>query len=113
MAWVRGNFCAVGLAGLAAVLAAVLSGCGMPGSPLPPSLNLPVQVKDLAATRTGERVRLTWTMPTKNTDKLLLKGEVQVRVWRKQAEAQDCTPVGTLLKETLARYHCFSSFDLS
>ena len=68
----------------------------MPGTPLPPSLNLPVQVKDLAATRTGERVRLTWTMPTKNTDKLLLKDEVQVRVCRKTADAQECTRVGTL-----------------
>jgi hypothetical protein len=68
----------------------------MPGTPLPPSLNLPVQVNDLAATRTGERVRLTWTMPTKNTDKLLLKDDVQVRVCRKQAEEQECTPVGTL-----------------
>jgi hypothetical protein len=71
----------------------------MPGSPLPPSLNLPVQVSDLAATRTGERVRLTWTMPTKNTDKLLLKGKVQVRVCRKQGTDPNCVPVGTLEKD--------------
>jgi hypothetical protein len=70
----------------------------MPGTPLPPSLNLPVQVKDLTATRTGERVRLTWTMPTKNTDKLLLKGKVQVVVCRKLPNAQDCEPVGKLEK---------------
>jgi hypothetical protein len=71
----------------------------MPGSPLPPSLNLPVQVSDLSATRTGERVRLTWTMPTKNTDKLLLKGKVQVRVCRKQGTAPDCVQVGMLEKD--------------
>ena len=62
----------------------VLSGCGTPGAPLPPSLNLPERVTDLAATRTGNQVSLTWTMPKKNTDKLLLKGDVPVRVCRKE-----------------------------
>lgn len=92
MSWVRRYVCAAGLAGLGALL----SGCGMPGTPLPPSLNLPVQVSDLAATRAGERVRLTWTMPTKNTDKLLLKDKVQVRVCRKEGTAPDCVQLGTL-----------------
>jgi len=95
MTWVRRRARAACLASLGAVLA----GCGMPGSPLPPSLNLPVQVTDLAATRTGEHVRLTWTMPTKNTDKLLLKNKVQVRVCRKAVTAPDCVPVGNLEKE--------------
>ena len=81
-----------------ACLSGVLAGCGMPGTPLPPSLNLPVQVKDLTATRTAERVRLTWTMPTKNTDKLLLKGKVQVVVCRKLPNAQECEQVGKLEK---------------
>ncbi len=80
-------------------LGTALAGCGMPGTPLAPTLNLPVQVSDLAATRTGERVRLTWTMPTKNTDKLLLKGKVQVRVCRKAGTAPDCVPVGNLEKD--------------
>ena len=80
-------------------LGTVLAGCGMPGTPLAPTLNLPVQVSDLAATRTGERVLLTWTMPTKNTDKLLLKGEVQVRVCRKAGISPDCVPVGNLEKD--------------
>ena len=71
----------------------------MPGTPLPPSLNLPLQVKDLTATRTGERIRLTWTMPNKNTDKLLLKGKVQVRVCRRLPNAQECAPVGKLEKD--------------
>jgi len=95
MTWARRSTWAAGLAGLGAVLA----GCGMPGTPLPPSLNLPVQVSDLTATRTGEHVRLTWTMPTKNTDKLLLKVNVQVRVCRKAGTAPDCVPVGNLEKE--------------
>lgn len=95
MTWVRRSAWAAGLAGLGAALA----GCGMPGTPLPPSLNLPVQVMDLTATRTGEHVRLTWTMPTKNTDKLLLKGKVQVRVCRKTATSSDCVPVGSVEKD--------------
>ncbi|MGH9591666.1 MAG: hypothetical protein ACRD5L_01145, partial [Bryobacteraceae bacterium] len=64
-----------------------VAGCGMPGAPLPPSLNLPNPVKDLAASRTGDQVRLTWTMPKNNTDKLLLKDKVEVRVCRREGAA--------------------------
>lgn len=77
----------------------------MPGSPLPPSLNLPIAVNDLAAKRTGDRVQLTWTMPTKNTDKLLLKDKVSVRVCRKAAPTPYCTPLGTLLFDPGAAGH--------
>jgi hypothetical protein len=62
----------------------VLAGCGTPGAPLPPSLNLPDTVTDLDASRAGNQVTLTWTMPKKNTDKLLLKGNIGVRVCRKE-----------------------------
>jgi hypothetical protein len=58
----------------------VLAGCGTPGAPRPPSLNLPVPVSDLAANRAGNQVSLTWTMPKRNTDKLLLKNDVAVAV---------------------------------
>ena len=74
-------------AGLVAAL--MTAGCGTPGTPLPPSLNLPDPVTDLAALRTGNQVALTWTMPKKNTDKLLLKGNYGVRICRKQA-TEDC-----------------------
>ncbi len=67
-------------AGLAAVL--TLSGCGTPGAPQPPSLNLPEPVADLTAVRAGSQITLAWTMPKKNTDKLLLKGNVAVRICR-------------------------------
>jgi hypothetical protein len=84
-----------GWTAVAASLAAALcfSGCGTPGAPLPPSLNLPDRVADLAASRTGNAVSLTWTMPRKNTDKLLLKGEFAVRLCRREA-AGPCVPVG-------------------
>jgi hypothetical protein len=69
----------------------------MPSAPLPPSLKLPDPVTDLAATRTGNQVALTWTMPKKNTDKLLLKGNVPVRVCRKEGSASGCAQAGVLL----------------
>jgi hypothetical protein len=81
---------------LAATLAAALatSGCGTPGAPLPPSLNLADAVTDLAATRAGNVVELTWTMPRKNTDKLLLKAKLEVRVCRREG-AGACQQAGT------------------
>jgi hypothetical protein len=73
------------LAVFAAALA--LSGCGTPGAPQPPSLNLAQPVTDLFAARAGTQVALTWTMPKKNTDKLLLKGNIPVRVCRGVCDA--------------------------
>jgi hypothetical protein len=67
---------------LAAGLALV--GCGTQGAPQPPSLKLPAPVTDLAASRAGNQVTLTWTMPNRNTDKLLLNGNVTVRICRKE-----------------------------
>ncbi len=82
---------------LAGALAAGLAGCGTPGAPQPPSLDLPDRVTDLAATRTGNQVALTWTMPRKNTDKLLLKIDVNVNVCRKE-DTGPCQPAnGPLL----------------
>lgn len=75
--------CAALAVGLAAGLA--LAGCGTPGAPQPPSLNLPDPVTDLTASRAGNQVTLTWTMPKKNTYKLLLKGNITVRVCRKES----------------------------
>jgi hypothetical protein len=45
-----------------------LAGCGTPGAPRPPSLHLPRPVGDLAATRVGSTVTLTWTEPQNTTD---------------------------------------------
>ncbi len=70
----------------AALVAVVLSGCGTPGAPQPPTLNLPNRVTDLSAIRAGDEVSLSWTMPKKNTDKLKIKGVVIVRVCRKEGD---------------------------
>ncbi|MDE3187841.1 MAG: fibronectin type III domain-containing protein [Acidobacteriota bacterium] len=82
-----------GWAALAGVLAAALAGCGTPGAPQAPSLNLPGRVTDLAAERAGNQVSLKWTMPTRNTDKLLLTNSIDVRVCRKEG-AGTCDAVG-------------------
>ncbi|MGD0831041.1 MAG: fibronectin type III domain-containing protein [Terracidiphilus sp.] len=79
------------VAGLVAPL--ISTGCGTPGAPQPPSLNLPEKVADLTAIRAGSQVTLTWTMPKKNTDKLLLKGDLAVRVCRREA-AGECLVTG-------------------
>ncbi len=61
---------------LALVLAAALvclSGCGVPGAPLPPSLAIPKPAADVRAVRKGGRVTLIWTVPTEDTDGELIR----------------------------------------
>ena len=47
---------------------ALSAGCGTVGAPQPPSLHLPEPVRDLRASRKGDKVTLTWTQPTETTD---------------------------------------------
>lgn len=72
----------------------VLAGCGTPGAPQPPSLDLPGVVRDLSATRAGDQVKLNWTMPKRNTDRTMIKRDVPVRICRNQVEGAACDPVG-------------------
>jgi hypothetical protein len=82
----------VAAAGLAAPLL-MLAGCGMEAAPLPPSLKLPQPVTDLAGARAGDEVRLHWMMPKRDTDKVLLKRDQQVRVCRR-VETGPCETAG-------------------
>lgn len=66
----------------AALALGVLTGCGVQGNPLPPSLELPKPVKDLRAARKGDKVLLTWTAPRETTDKLRIKEAGPTRVCR-------------------------------
>jgi len=54
-------------------LLASLSGCGLPGAPLAPSLHIPKPVQDLRAMRKGNDVLLSWTAPTESTDGTLVR----------------------------------------
>jgi hypothetical protein len=47
----------------AALLSGFAVGCGAPAAPLPPTLNLPQPVHDLAASRAGDTVHLTFSIP--------------------------------------------------
>jgi hypothetical protein len=60
----------------------VLAACGTPGAPLPPSLELPRPVTDLRATRRGDRVSLTWTVPLETTDRQTVRHYGPTRICR-------------------------------
>jgi hypothetical protein len=94
-------------AALAGALAVVMAGCGTPGAPQPPSLNLPQPVTDLSAVRAGDMVSLSWTMPKKNTDKLKIKGDVVVRVCRQEGSGT-CVNAGAPFPVTAGAMGSFS-----
>jgi hypothetical protein len=73
-------------------------GCGSPGAPAPPSLNLPTPVLNLSAVRIGNSVHLAWTMPTHSTDRIALQHPVKVQVCR-ALEKGHCANVGSLSLE--------------
>ncbi|MBI1954789.1 MAG: hypothetical protein HYS38_00175 [Acidobacteria bacterium] len=56
--------------GLAAIFLAALLGaaCGVPGEPLPPLLEIPLPVSDLAAVQVGAQAHLTWSRPLLTTE---------------------------------------------
>ena len=83
----------VALLVLAGALA--LSGCGTPGAPQPPSLDLPEKVTDLTAVRAGQIVTLHWTTPRKNTDHLLIQKQIQATICRRE-DSMTCQPVGKI-----------------
>jgi hypothetical protein len=67
------------------------------GPPKPPSLNLPKPPSDLRATRKGEKVTLTWTVPTVTTDRQTIRRVGATQVCRgTAAKLTQCgTPLGT------------------
>jgi hypothetical protein len=54
--------------GLGLAASTLLAGCGAPGIPQPPSLELARPVRDLMAIRKANQVRLTWSVPIETTD---------------------------------------------
>jgi hypothetical protein len=78
--------------------AAGLSGCGVPGIPRPPSLELPEPVTDLRAARKGDSVYLSWTVPAETTDRLPVRRLGPTRICRSldAAMAECSNPVGEI-----------------
>ncbi len=77
---------------------ALLLGCGVPGIPKPPSLDLPEPVTDLRAVRKGDSVYLDWTVPAETTDRLAVRHPGPTRICRnKDAGMSECVnPVGEI-----------------
>jgi hypothetical protein len=75
---------------------AALVGCGVPGIPKPPSLDLPEPVTDLRVLRKGDSVYLDWTVPTENTDRLAMRHLGPTRICRspESAMSECANPVG-------------------
>src|ERR1700761_3137083 len=63
-------------------LTLMVVGCGSPGDPAPPSLNLPAPVANLSAARIGDTVHLVLTMPTHTTDHVAIKHPITARISR-------------------------------
>ena len=76
----------------------VFAGCGTPGAPQPPSLNLAKPVSDLKAARSGTQVTLTWTVPTETTDGAKFRHRGSTRVCRAidQPSINQCNSIGSL-----------------
>ena len=72
---------------------AALAGCGTPGAPMPPSLELARPVSDLRAARKGDNVYLAWTVPAQTTDHQTVLHPGPTRICRSLAvEIGDCKP---------------------
>jgi len=77
---------------LCVAVALSLTSCGVPGIPKPPSLDLPQPVADLRALRKGDKVYLTWTVPTQTTDRKNIRRPGATRICRSlYPEIQDCS----------------------
>jgi hypothetical protein len=73
----------------------LLVGCATIGPPLPPSLDLPQPPSDLRATRKGNRVNLSWTIPTLTTDRQTIRSLGLTLICRETGIENACeTPVG-------------------
>ena len=78
------------------VLLGCLVGCGTPGAPQAPSLNLPLPVTNLTSARIGDAVHLAWTMPLRTTDHVTLSHAIPMEVCRAVA-GLPCANIGLLL----------------
>jgi len=76
--------------GLCLFALALCAGCGTPGIPLPPSLELARPVSDLRAVRKGNTVYLTWSAPEATTDRHNI---------RHPGPTEVCRTLGTIMRE--------------
>lgn len=86
---------------MAALGTGLLSSCGQPGAPQPPSLEMPRAVQDLSASRKGNQVTLHWTSPTRFTDGRIIRhaGETEICRATGTAPAAKCERIAALPTE--------------
>lgn len=71
----------------------MFTACATIGPPQPPSLELPKPPSDLRAARKGDRVVLTWTIPTVTTDRQTARSFGATRICRgAETELTQCGP---------------------
>src|SRR5258708_30958804 len=77
----------------------ILTACASIAPPLPPSLELPKPPSDLRAVRKGDRVTLTWTIPSSTTDRQTIHTIGPTRICRGvEAQLAQCdAPVAEIL----------------
>jgi hypothetical protein len=76
----------------------MLAACASIAPPQPPSLGLPKPPADLRVARKGDRVSLTWTVPTLTTDRQTIRNLGRTRICRGPADLKEC---GTRVGETI------------
>ncbi len=88
---------------VAALSLCLAAGCGIPGAPMPPSLELPRPVNDLTAVRKGDRVLLSWSEPVETTDRRNIRRPGLTVFCRSVGEypMKDCNPVKRLRPDEL------------
>jgi len=82
----------------------LISACATTGPPLPPSLDVPKPPTDLRAVRKGDRVILTWTIPSSTTDRQTIRTLGRTEICRAAAtDMQQCgTPVAKVVSNPTA-----------
>jgi hypothetical protein len=71
-----------------------MTACANPGPPLPPSLELPKPVTDLHATRKGDKVYLSWSVPALTIDRQSVRHMGPTRICRStDPEIKECSNV--------------------
>ena len=89
-----------------------LAGCGNVGDPLPPLIQIPAPVSDLAAYQFGKWIKLSWTLPKLNTDGSAATTSAGVEVYRLSADSsQNVIPEKALFVRFALKWKVFEEPD--
>ena len=71
----------------------LLNSCGNVGAPLPPLIQIPVPISDLAIHQFGKSAQLSWTLPKLNTDGSAATTLATVEIYRFSSPRSQAVPV--------------------